>query len=375
MRLAAAIGRRELLLLEIDAARDLHVHDDASDARGNDERGILNVSGLFTEDRAEQLFFRSEFGFGLRRDFADEDVAGLHLGTDANDAVVIEILQRFFTDVRDIARDFFRPELGVASGDFEFLNVDRSEDVFLQHLFGDEDRVFEVVTVPRHERDEHVAAERHLALIGRRTVGDDLARLDLLALLDDGLLIEAGAGIRAHELAEFVNVYVVLRIGLRVRSKLRGSSPSLVTMIRFASTEATMPASSAMTTIFESRATRSSMPVPTNGASAWSSGTPWRCMFEPMSARLASSCSRNGIMPAAIEMTCFGETSMQVDFFGGDFEEVAVVTDGDLADEVTLVVDLGVGLGDDLAFFLVGGEVLDLVGDAAVFTTGGKAFR
>ena len=80
--------------------------------------------------------------------------------------------------------------------------------------------------------------------------------------------------------------------------------------MRLASTEATTPASSATTTIFESRATRSSMPVPTNGASDWSSGTPWRCMFEPMSARLASSCSRNGIMPAAIEITCFGETSM-----------------------------------------------------------------
>jgi hypothetical protein len=69
-------------------------------------------------------------------------------------------------------------------------------------------------------------------------------------------------------------------------------------------------ASSATTTILESRATRSSMPVPTNGASDWRSGTPWRCMFEPMSARFASSCSRNGIMPAAIEITCLGETSM-----------------------------------------------------------------
>jgi hypothetical protein len=38
-----------------------------------------------------------------------------------------------------------------------------------------------------------------------------------------------------------------------------------------------------------------------------------------------------------------------VDLVGGHFEEVAVLTDGDLADEVALVVDLGVGLGDDLA--------------------------
>ena len=55
-----------------------------------------------------------------------------------------------------------------------------------------------------------------------------------------------------------------------------------------------------------------------------------------------------------------------MDFAGGHFEEVAVLADGDLADEVVLVVDLGVGLGDDFALFLVGGEILDLVGDAAV---------
>src|SRR5436189_230631 len=82
-------------------------------------------SSVFTEDRAEQLLFRGELGFGLRRDFADEDVAGLHFRTDANDAVVVEVLQRFLTDVRDVARDFFRPELRVTSGDFELLDVDR----------------------------------------------------------------------------------------------------------------------------------------------------------------------------------------------------------------------------------------------------------
>ena len=52
------------------------------------------------------------------------------------------------------------------------------------------------------------------------------------------------------------------------------------------------------------------MPVPTSGASARISGTAWRCMFEPISARLASSFSRNGISAAATETSCFGETSM-----------------------------------------------------------------
>ena len=62
----------------------------------------------------------------------------------------------------------------------------------------------------------------------------------------------------------------------------------------------------------ESRATVSSMPVPTNGASARTSGTAWRCMFEPISARLASSFSRNGISDAATETSCLGLTSISV---------------------------------------------------------------
>ncbi len=53
-----------------------------------------------------------------------------------------------------------------------------------------------------------------------------------------------------------------------------------------------------------------SMPVPTNGDRAWSSGTAWRCMFDPISARFASSFSRNGMSEAATDTSCFGDTSM-----------------------------------------------------------------
>ena len=57
-------------------------------------------------------------------------------------------------------------------------------------------------------------------------------------------------------------------------------------------------------------ATAFSRPVATIGGSVTSSGTAWRCMFEPISARLASSCSRNGIRPAETPTICLGEMSM-----------------------------------------------------------------
>ena len=67
----------------------------------------------------------------------------------------------------------------------------------------------------------------------------------------------------------------------------------------------------------ESRATRVSRPVPTIGAYGRTSGTAWRCMFEPINARFASSCSRNGISDAATDTSWFGDTSISVIVSGG----------------------------------------------------------
>ena len=55
-----------------------------------------------------------------------------------------------------------------------------------------------------------------------------------------------------------------------------------------------------------------------------------------------------------------------VDVSGGYLEELAVFTHGDLAHKVPLVVELRVRLRDDLGLLLVGGEVVNLVGYAAV---------
>jgi hypothetical protein len=51
-----------------------------------------------------------------------------------------------------------------------------------------QDRVLEVVTVPRHERDQYVLAERQLTEVGRGAVGDDVTLGNTVALLDDRLV-------------------------------------------------------------------------------------------------------------------------------------------------------------------------------------------
>ena len=70
------IRRRELL----------GVDDDAFDAAGDFQRLVLHVFAGPAEDRVQQLFFRRQFGLGLGRDLADEDVAGLDARADLHDA-------------------------------------------------------------------------------------------------------------------------------------------------------------------------------------------------------------------------------------------------------------------------------------------------
>src|SRR5476651_601269 len=180
--------------------------DGALHARRHAQRGIANVGSLFAEDGAQQLFFRRHRAFALWRDLADQDVAGAHFRADIDDAGFVEILQRFFRNVRNVAGDFLRAELGVARHHLEFLDVDRGEDVVLDDSLGEQDRIFEVVAIPRHERDQHVAAERELAEIGRGTVGNDVALGHLVADLHQRTLVDAGRLVGALVLHQPVDI-------------------------------------------------------------------------------------------------------------------------------------------------------------------------
>jgi hypothetical protein len=100
-----------LVLLHAVAVEDAHFDDRAEGARRHAHGGVANVRGLFAEDGAQKLFFRRHRAFALRRDLADQDVARLHFRADIDDAGFVEVLQRFFRDVRNVARDFLRPSL------------------------------------------------------------------------------------------------------------------------------------------------------------------------------------------------------------------------------------------------------------------------
>src|SRR6202012_1137678 len=95
--------QRTFVLVDAVAVEHADFHDGTLHARRHAERGIADVGGLFTEDGAQELFFRRHRAFALRRDLADQDVAGAYFSADVNDAGFVEVLQRFFRNVRNVA--------------------------------------------------------------------------------------------------------------------------------------------------------------------------------------------------------------------------------------------------------------------------------
>ena len=142
---------------------------------------------FFTSSPARPKIACSSFSSGvsslrrLRRHLADQDVARLDERADRTMPCSSRFDSAFGRDVRDVAGELLLAELRLADLDLELLDVDRGVGVVLHQPLADDDRVLEVVAVPGHERDQHVAAQGQLAVVRGGAVGDDLALLHLLA--------------------------------------------------------------------------------------------------------------------------------------------------------------------------------------------------
>ena len=66
------------------------------------------------------------------------------------------------------------------------------EAIFLYHTLGDEDGILIVVTIPRHESDQHVLPQGQLTHVGGRTIGQYIAACNHITNLDQRSLVNAG---------------------------------------------------------------------------------------------------------------------------------------------------------------------------------------
>src|SRR5829696_10111390 len=80
------------------------------------------------------------------------------------------------------------------------------EGVVLDDPLGDDNGVLEVDPLPRHESHEQILTQGQLALVGGGAVGHDGPGLDLITLLDERALVDAGPLVGAGELPQVVFV-------------------------------------------------------------------------------------------------------------------------------------------------------------------------
>src|SRR5690606_38441210 len=137
---------------------------------------------------------------------AHQNVAGVDFSTDVNDACLIQLGQCALTDVRDVGGDVLWAELGIARDTGQLLDVNRGEPVFTNDALRDQDRIFEVVAIPRHERDAHVLTERQLTEVGGGAIGEDIALGHRVAGLHERALVDTGVLVRTRVLDHVVDV-------------------------------------------------------------------------------------------------------------------------------------------------------------------------
>ena len=123
-----------------------------------------------------------------------------------DDSVFVEVPKRLFADVGNVASEFFTTKLCLTNFHIELFDVNRSVSIVADQLFTDNDRIFVVATVERHKADQHVTTKCQLTFISRSTVGDDFAFFDLLARLDQWLLVLTSSLVQANVLFQVVNV-------------------------------------------------------------------------------------------------------------------------------------------------------------------------
>ena len=116
-------------LIAVIAAEDSNVNYDTRFTVRQSERGITNLSCLFSEDSAEQSFLGGKLGLSLGSNLTYEYIARMNLGTDTDDTVGIKIADSVIADIGKLAGDFLGSELGIAGLAIIFLNVNRGINV------------------------------------------------------------------------------------------------------------------------------------------------------------------------------------------------------------------------------------------------------
>ena len=112
-----------------------------------------------------------------------------------------------FRQIGNIAGDFFRAQFGVTRHHIEFFDVDGGVAVGSSHFLGNQNRVFVVVAVPRHEGNGHILAKRKFAQVGRSAVSNQITTLQHIAGFYRRALVDIGRLVGAGEFHQVIDIH------------------------------------------------------------------------------------------------------------------------------------------------------------------------
>ena len=130
------------------------------------QRRITHIRGFLPKDRTKEFFLWRHRAFTFWRNFTYENITWFHISTNVDNASLIQIAERFFTHIWNITSDFLWPKLRVTGSDFKLFNVNRSKHIITRNPLRDQNGVFIVISIPRHEGDNHVFTQRQFTKIG-----------------------------------------------------------------------------------------------------------------------------------------------------------------------------------------------------------------
>ena len=168
------------------------------------QRSVTYFAALLTEDSAQQTLFWSQLSFTLRCNLTYQNIAWLYFGTHANNTAVIEVSQSIFTYVWKITSNFFCAELGFTSINLVLFNVNGRQCIVLNQTLRNNNCIFVVVTVPRHEGYEQVLTQSQFTLISCRTISQNRSNFNAVSFVNQRNLVVACGLIGALELNELV---------------------------------------------------------------------------------------------------------------------------------------------------------------------------
>ena len=149
-------SRRQVIA--IFTAEYLNADNLTSFAMRYTQRAVAYFASLFTKDSTQQTLFSSQLSFALRRNLAYQNIARTYFCTDADNAALVQILQRILGNVRNLAGNFFFTKLGITSIAVILFDMDRGEDISLYQILIQQNSILVVIAFPRHVSNDYVVA-------------------------------------------------------------------------------------------------------------------------------------------------------------------------------------------------------------------------